>query len=688
MEPLPVDRLVELAAVADCDALVEAARPSLKAAVESSWPEDPGNWTDSLPWSRSDEMTAEASSGTDAARSPDAPSTIAGAGELPAADMDASSGAEQVIGTNNQERGVDEADLVKTDGRRLVSVVNGVLRVVVLDGSPEIDGTLDLSSRGATDLFLRGDSALVLGTAYGNDGYDRVYDSPSIPGPTVDPTAIEEGPTTTAPSTTEPTTTITEPTTTTTEPTTTSTTTVPVPPPFTTSTTLTLVSLADPSEPVVTASAEVEGELVTARDSAGRARVVVRSDSSAMDELWSATSRDSAIRSVEQVSSDDLLPRISSEGQLATIGGCSDVMVASSPAIASDDWSPSPQLSTVTVLTVGDQLSDLAPVSFQGTADTVYASSDALYIASQSWDEAGSRTNIHRLDLTGDGPATYSGSGRVSGTLVDQFALSDRDAMLRVVTTTQEITTRPMREVDASADIAIAPMSEARLTVLDTEGTLDEVASLGDMGIGEQVQSVRFLDDIAYLVTFRQVDPLYAVDLSDPRAPRLLGELKIPGFSEYLHPVGDGLLLGVGRQVDPSSGMDQGLKISLFDMADPTRPAELDQIVLPGASSEVSNDHRAFLWDPNRRQAVIPTELSGCDDFGRCASTPGGAALVVEAGRDGLSENGRIVHDTGDGWSLQPTRSVVVDDDLWTVSIAALGRTDADSPTGVQLLPF
>ncbi|MEI2697017.1 MAG: beta-propeller domain-containing protein [Microthrixaceae bacterium] len=231
-------------------------------------------------------------------------------------------------------------------------------------------------------------------------------------------------------------------------------------------------------------------------------------------------------------------------------------------------------------------------------------------------------------------------------------------------------------------------MSEARLTVLDTEGTLDEVASLGDMGIGEQVQSVRFLDDIAYLVTFRQVDPLYAVDLSDPRAPRLLGELKIPGFSEYLHPVGDGLLLGVGRQVDPSSGMDQGLKISLFDMADPTRPAELDQIVLPGASSEVSNDHRAFLWDPNRRQAVIPTELSGCDDFGRCASTPGGAALVVEAGRDGLSENGRIVHDTGDGWSLQPTRSVVVDDDLWTVSIAALGRTDADSPTGVQLLPF
>ena len=100
------------------------------------------------------------------------------------------------------------------------------------------------------------------------------------------------------------------------------------------------------------------------------------------------------------------------------------------------------------------------------------------------------------------------------------------------------------------------------------------------MGVGEQVHSVRFLEDLAYVVTFRQIDPLYAIDLSEPRTRRVLGELKIPGFSEYLHPLGDGLLLGVGREVDPATGIDQGLKISLFDVADPLAMVERDQIVV------------------------------------------------------------------------------------------------------------
>lgn len=679
VEPLPSDLTVELAAATDCDSLVDAARPSLEAAVDSTWPQDSGgSWTDSLPWSGSDDAV-ESFESDGAARSPIATTTPSPGGTAGREAMDQAIGGDAaadttagagttaesgaVIGTNNQEQGVDESDLVKTDGRLLVSVVNGQLRVVQLDGTPAIDGVLDLSSRGATDLFLRGDSALVLGTLYGNGQYGPAYEGPAASGAPGEADVFEDGVTT-------------------------SSAVVPSPPPFTTATTLTLVSLVDPAAPTITASADAEGQLVTARDHGGRARVVLRSDAAVMEDVWSATSRDAAVQAVDAVSADDLLPRLATDGRVSAIGDCSDVMVAGSPVVADDSFSPSPQLSTVTVLTVGDDLTDLAPVSVQGTADTVYASTGALYIASASWDEAGSRTDLHRLDLTGSGPATYSGSGKVPGTMVDQFAMSERDGMLRVVTTTQSLSTEPMREIGPEVDVALAPTSEARLSVLDTDGTLDEVASLDGMGIGEQVQSVRFLDDIAYLVTFRQVDPLYAVDLSDPRAPRLLGELKIPGFSEYLHPVGSGLLLGVGRQVDPTSGVDQGLKISLFDMADPTRPAEVDQIVLPGTRSEVSDDHRAFLWDPNRHQAVIPTEFSGCDEFSDCTNTPGGAALVVRADGSGLSEIGRISHDTVQGWSLQPTRSVVAGDDLWTVSIAALGLSDADSPTTVQLLPF
>ncbi len=146
--------------------------------------------------------------------------------------------------------------------------------------------------------------------------------------------------------------------------------------------------------------------------------------------------------------------------------------------------------------------------------------------------------------------------------------------------------------------------------MLDTDGSLDEIGHVGDMGVGEQVHSVRFLDDLAYVVTFRQIDPLYAIDLSDARAPRVLGELKIPGFSEYLHPLGDGLLLGVGREVDPTTGVDEGLKISLFDVADPLQMNERDQIVVADGWSAVSNDHQAFSWDPIRRRAIVPVERS------------------------------------------------------------------------------
>ena len=416
-----------------------------------------------------------------------------------------------------------------------------------------------------------------------------------------------------------------------------------------------------------------------------------------MEQLSMATTREDAAAVVEGLDGSDLLPRIAVSGRVGPVGGCSDVMLASAETIAptGDDTSlPSGQISTVTVLTVGDDLSDLQPVSVQGAAETVYASTEALFVTSSSWDEAGSRTDVHRFALSGEGPATYTGSGRAPGHLLDQFSLSERGGALRLVTTLDGGGTPLPIEPgmgdggDVAIDIAPVAASSARLTVLDTEGTLDEVGHLDGMGIGEQVQSVRFLDDVAYVVTFRQTDPLYAVSLSDPSNPTLLGQLKIPGFSEYLHPVGDGLLLGVGRQVDPDTGIDEGLKISLFDVSDPVQMTELDQIVLPNSTSEVSWDHRAFLWDPERSQAVIPVELGGCGDAARCPAQSGGEALVVRAGADGLDEVGRFSHEPMAGWRLQPTRSVLVGDDLWTVSVAAIGRTDADTPNSVELVRF
>jgi hypothetical protein len=512
-------------------------------------------------------------------------------------------------------------------------------------------------------------------------------------------------PATTVPETTVPETTVPEP-----AP-------IPVPlpePVFPIGTTITRVSLSDPAAPTVVETSDVEGSVAATRMVDDRIRIVVRSEPSAVYEVMAADSRSDALAAVASLDSDVLVPRMAVDGEVQALGGCDDVLLASMPeptdttgigaaagsGVAADSsFLAGPQ--NITVLSVGATLADLAPVTVQGGAEVTYASSDALFVAGGVWDDNGSRTDVHRFELTGDGPARYTGSGTAPGLLLNQFSLSEREGALRVVTTVQEQWQEPATMPapgdgeEPMPDIAIAPPiggTSGRLTVLDTDGALDEIGHVDDLGPGETVQSVRFLGDQAYVVTFRQTDPLYAIDLSDPTTPRVLGELKIPGFSEYLHPVGDGLLMGVGREVDPDTMMDQGLKISLFDVSDPLAMAEVDRIVLPDAWSPVGADHHAFTWDPQRSQAVVPLDRScamtdgGAEtsDLARCA--PVGSALVVGVADGRLSTRGEWSHPSEFG-QIAPLRTVVVGADLWSVSFAGLGRTPADDPTAVELIP-
>ena len=137
-----------------------------------------------------------------------------------------------------------------------------------------------------------------------------------------------------------------------------------------------------------------------------------------------------------------------------------------------------------------------------------------------------------------------------------------------------------------------------------TARTSTSISSVGGLGKTEQIRSVRFLDDTGYVVTFRQTDPLYVIDLSDPANPVLDGELKIPGYSAYLHPVGDGLLLGVGQNAT-DEGRTLGTQLSLFDVSDPTNPQQIDTLPI-GGSSEVEWDHKAFLYWPEDGTIVLP----------------------------------------------------------------------------------
>ena len=228
---------------------------------------------------------------------------------------------------------------------------------------------------------------------------------------------------------------------------------------------------------------------------------------------------------------------------------------------------------SVTTLDLGGLLEVGGGTGIIAQGQTVYASQESLYVSTNvyipndAWErfpndmvalEETYESAIHKFDIAGEGPAEYRASGSVEGHLLNQFAMDEFEGFLRVATT--------MGSPWGGDD------SESQVVVLgERNGVLTQVGAVGDMGEGERIYSVRFIGATGYVVTFRQVDPLYVLDLRDPENPTVSGELKIPGYSAYLHPLGDGLLLGVGQDAD-SDGRTLGAKATLFDVSDPANP--------------------------------------------------------------------------------------------------------------------
>ncbi len=599
---------------------------------------------------------------------------------------------EVVAGTNLQEAAVDEGDIVKTDGSRIVALTRGQLRVVNLDGSPEVDAQLGIGSSGAggAEMFLRGDEVVLLLPVWQGD-------------PLVDSTEM--------------------------------------PSPFPNGVQIMRVDLAGDT-PELVETVTVEGSLVSSRMVDGTVRVVLRSAMPFMQDVWAAESTVDLSRPEEMqeafdeviasIGPDDVLPRMASGGTVSSIGTCGDVTATPLPTEAetaglAGRGIPVAQPETVTVLTIDEDLADLAPATVSGSADIVYASPEAMYVTSTGWGESGPTTFVHRFGTPAGEPTSYTGSGLVPGMPLNQYSLSESDADLRIVTTTEDmaaarndvtleddvlfaeppvaleegppVAAQSEPAPDGGADAPI-PATEGRLAVLrsDESGTLVEIGHVEDLGIGERVQSVRFIGDMAYVVTFRQTDPLYAIDLSDPTAPTALGELKITGFSEYMHPVGDGLLLGIGREAT-EEGLDTGFKASLFDVSDPSNPTEVDKWVVQDAYSPVGNDPHAFTWDPVAGQAVFPLERygfgveecpagAGCEEV--TIAQPSSAAVVLAVRDDALEPVAELFHDTigADLSGSNIMRSMVVDRDLWTLSPDMLGLWNADSPTAATFVAF
>jgi hypothetical protein len=282
-------------------------------------------------------------------------------------------------------------------------------------------------------------------------------------------------------------------------------------------------------------------------------------------------------------------------------------------------------------------------------------------------------TLIHQFQLGPGTEASYVASGEVAGRLLNQFAMSEFNGDLRVATTTDNWGN-------------FGDQSESTVFVLRPNGTdLEQIGSVGGLGKGEQIYSVRFIDDVGYVVTFRQIDPLYVIDLSDPTNPVLDGELKIPGYSAYLHPVGDGLLLGVGQDAT-QDGRTTGTQLSLFDVSNPADPQRISTLAI-GGQSEAEWDHKAFLyWQPDGT-IVLPVSpgWNECGPAVDCLADsikgPGAGAVVAELNGRELVGRGVITHETrtdgaGGGCWNPLQRSIAIGDELATVGLDQVQFSD------------
>ncbi len=210
------------------------------------------------------------------------------------------------------------------------------------------------------------------------------------------------------------------------------------------------------------------------------------------------------------------------------------------------------------------------------------------------------KTHLRELGSTGIAKLSLSdlslaAEGSVPGYLLNQFSLDEYDGRLRVATTVGGRQSFGFGWVNSDA-------SANDVYVLDAD--LDREGRLLDLGQGERIYAARFIGETGYLVTFKETDPFYVLDLSDPDKPRLAGELKIPGYSSYLHPLGDDLILGVGKE-------DDKVKLSLFDVSSPDEPREVSKYVLDEYWSEAMQNHHAFLADPAHDIFFIPGYQGG-----------------------------------------------------------------------------
>lgn len=603
------------------------------------------------PYGLSGNVTLAATGGVDIAAGAEAGTSAAAPRQ--AADGAAAKGTTSATGTNVQVSGVDEADVAKLSGNLLLTITRGALRVSRVEGG----SVRPVGEFGPTDwqpqqLLVEGRRALLIGSAAPSLDYAKSRGSSDTD---IAMAALQSR--------------------------------------------LAEIDLSDPGKPRLVRTLDVDGMVQGARLVDGVARLAVTSSPTRLRwkppsadrngnvseaALRRATERNRAL--VARAGLDSWLPAYElteydaqgrRDGDLAR-GRLLDCAKVASPR----EFAGLETLSLLSMDLRSQGAKDWAASGVVAAGSTVYATATNTYVATSGWQQPvtkerplrpsgeGVHTAVHLFTSTDRTGSRYVASGEVPGTLIGQFAMDEHEGRLRVASTTQPgfgpvpidpMPVEPMPVVPGTGagderstgdegstgeDTSVSrparspEPTQSQVTVLERRGrNLAEVGSVGGLGKGETIHAVRFMGDVGYVVTFRRTDPLYTIDLSDPRRPTVAGELKVLGYSAYLHPAGPGRLLGVGQDAD-RQGRVSGMQMSLFDVSDPAAPRRLDAVGLDGAWSDVEGDHHAFTFADGL--ALAPYQVWTQRDPLREETEFDAGVLAVRVGDTDLSAAARL----------------------------------------------
>jgi len=467
-------------------------------------------------------------------------------------------------GTNVQVEGVDEADLVKTDGE-YIYIVRGDTLIIVKAYPPEeaeVVAKLRLYQL-VQDIFINGDKLVVFLRMSKNVFYDVVGSMP--------------------------------------------------PPGLIGTTTIQVYNVSDRSAPSLEREVTIDGSYFSSRMIEDHVYVIIRRGAVLDDGEVALPTFSSQSRRWEVEPSDVYYVNIT------------DSMYFFTNIVAIDVQDSEAPFTSETFLL--------------GRASDLYVSLNNIYISVCNWMD---ETTVYKISINA-GAIGYVADGKVPGYVLNQFSMSEHDGYFRIATTTGHVSRG-------------GGSSKNHVYVLNE--SLGIVGELEDLAPGERIYSARFMGDRCYLVTFKKVDPLFAIDLSDPYEPRILGKLKIPGYSNYLHPYDENHLIGLGKETVEAEEGDfawhQGVKISLFDVTNVSHPTELAKIEIGdrGSWSPALEDHKAFLFSRARNLLVIPILVTEIDESARAGSIHPSeygdyvfqGAYVFHISTEGILVRGRVTH--------------------------------------------